>query len=251
MDTRVDRWRRLAEGCELLTPARRGPFPLVILIPGALGPDAATDAWARAAVRAGWAALVVDSFGPRHWGPRLRRLVIEPGLMFRGRRRAGDVLAAIEAARRMPVIDPDRMALAGTGHGGWAVLELLAQPLIHRGEVRIADASQARLHGVIGALVAAPRLSWRTALHPWPRTPRLACVLPQGSDARPAMRALAPAIAAGCHATFGAGPSGPHPGEDRPTFETRLALAATPELAAFLAGLQPSTTTSPLRELAT
>lgn len=251
MDTRVDRWRRLAEGCELLTPARRGPFPLIILIPGALGPDAATDAWARAAVRAGWAALVVDSFGPRGWGSRLRRWFIEPGLMFRGRRRAGDVLAAIEAARRMPVIDAERIVLAGIGHGGWAVLELLAQPLTQRGEARIADAPDSRLSGVIGALVAAPRLSWRIDRHPWPRAPHLGCVLPQGSDARRALRTLAPAIAAGARTAFSAGPSGPHPGEVRPAFETRLALAATPELTAFLEGLQPSTTTSPLSELAT
>jgi hypothetical protein len=249
MDTRVDRWRRLAQGCELFTPARRGPFPLLVIVPGADGPGQVCAAWARTAVARGWAALVVDSFGPRDWGPRLRRWLIEPGLIFRGRRRAGDVLAALEAARRMPVVDKSRMVVAGVGHGAWAVLELLAQPLDRRGEVRIADADEADLTGVKVAVLVEPRLSWRTPTAPWSRRLRLDVVLAKGADARPTMRILAPALAAGCDLVLGA--------EAAPQMlarldrEEALGLAALDRLGAALEAVQPSTTTSPLKELAT
>jgi dienelactone hydrolase len=200
-------------------------------------------------VARGWAALVVDSFGPREWGARLRRWLIEPGLIFRGRRRAGDVLAAIEAARRMPVVDARRMVVAGVGHGAWAVLELLAQPLDRRGEVRIADADQADLAGVKGAVLVEPRLSRRTAITPWPRRLRLDVVLARGADARPTMRVLAPALAGGCDLVLGAETAPPTLGRlDR---EEALGLAAAERLGAALDACQPSTTTSPLKELAT
>jgi hypothetical protein len=248
MDTRVERWRRLAEGCELFTPARRGPFPLLLIIAGVEGADAVTAAWARTATARGWAALVVDSFGPRGWGPRARRLCIDSGLAFRGRRRAGDVLAAIEAARRMPVVDAGRLAMAGVGHGAWAVLELLAQPLTERGEVRIADACDADLGGVGGAFLVAPRLSRSMARTPWTRALALSLVTARGADARPVLKALAPALAGGCRLTLSSEPADLE--APRAEHERGLGLAAVGRLGDFLEGLQPSITTGQRKLLA-
>ena len=59
MDTWLDRWRRLAPDAELLTPAGRGPFPTVLIFHGCGGLRAHLHDYARAAVAAGWAALLV------------------------------------------------------------------------------------------------------------------------------------------------------------------------------------------------
>lgn len=117
MDTLQERWARLAPHAELVTPAGRGPFPTVILFHGCGGVRAHIHAYARAAVAAGWAALVIDSFAPRGWSRRMAQLLVCTGLMFRGRRRAGDVLAALQGARRMPIVDRERLAVAGWSHG--------------------------------------------------------------------------------------------------------------------------------------
>ena len=36
------------------------------------------------------------------------------------------MLVSIDDARRMPFVDPERLVLIGSSHGGWAIMELLA-----------------------------------------------------------------------------------------------------------------------------
>lgn len=205
MDTLVDRWRRLAPAAELLSPSGKGPFPVVLLFHGCGGVRIHIRQYAQAAVRAGWAALIIDSFEPRGWSRKLAQFLVCTGLLLRGRRRAGDVLAALCGARALRLIDPQRMAVAGWSHGAWAIMDLWAQPLEKRGEVRIADADQGCLDGVRGAFLAYPYVGVASASRsgrPWPRGEglRMLSVVPRRdhmASVRRHMRALTCAVSAG------------------------------------------------------
>ena len=186
----------------------RGPFPLVLLFHGCGGVRDHIRAYARAAAQVGWAALIVDSFEPRGWNRRLAKYLVCTGLIFRGRRRAGDVLAAVCGARRLAIVDPDRMAVAGWSHGAWAIMDLWAQGLERRGEVRIADADAGCLDGVRGAFLAYPYVGVASASRGgriWPRGDglRILSVVPRRdhmASVRRHLRALASAIGAGAEA---------------------------------------------------
>jgi dienelactone hydrolase len=203
MDSTLERWRRLAPEAELLTPAGRGPFPTVLIFHGCGGVRAHLAAYARSAVAAGWAALMVDSFTPRGWSRNHARMLICTGLRFRGGTRAGDVLAAIAGAARLPLVDPDRIVLAGWSHGAWAVMDLMAMPLTERGEAGLADAPSVPLTGVRAAFLAYPYVGVASASRggrPWPRPLRLLSVVPRRdhlASVRRHMRALTSAVAAG------------------------------------------------------
>ncbi|NBB53265.1 dienelactone hydrolase [Rhizobium sp. CRIBSB] len=161
--------------------------------------------YAQAATRAGWAALIIDSFEPRGWSRRLAQFLVCTGLIFRGRRRAGDVLAALCGARAFPIVDPTRIAVAGWSHGAWAIMDLWAQPLVRRGEVRIADADRGSLDGVLGAFLAYPYVGFASASRDgraWPRAKglKMLSVVPRRdhlASVRRHMRALASAVSAG------------------------------------------------------
>lgn len=110
----------LPEGAE----GRR--WPTAILVPGCVGAYEHADDWARHVTAQGWAAVVVDSHGPRGWNRPEFLQRICTGRMFWGTARAGDVLVALDDVRREPFADPDRIALVGWSHGGWAIMDLLA-----------------------------------------------------------------------------------------------------------------------------
>lgn len=203
MDTCLDRWRRLAPEAELLTPSGRGPFPTVLIFHGCGGLRAHLYAYARSAVAAGWAALLVDSFAPRGWSRDHARMLVCTGLRFRGDRRAGDVLAAIAGAGQLPLVDAKRIVLAGWSHGAWAVMDLMAMPLTRAGEAGLADAPTVSLEGVRAAFLAYPYVGIASASRdgrPWARPLKLLSVVPRRdhlASVRRHMRALASAVAAG------------------------------------------------------
>jgi len=203
MDTALERWRRLAPEAELLTPPGRGPFPTVLIFHGCGGVRQHLQDYARAAVAAGWAALLIDSFTPRGWTRTYAKFLICTGLRFRGGRRAGDVLAAVAGARRLPLVDDSRLVLAGWSHGAWGIMDLMAMPLVRRGEAGLADTPDVSLNGVRGAFLAYPYVGVASASRggrPWPRPLRLLSVVPRRdhlASVRRHMRALASAVAAG------------------------------------------------------
>lgn len=203
MDTSLERWRRLAPDAELLTPAGQGPFPTVLIFHGCGGLRAHLHAYARSAVAAGWAAVLVDSFTPRGWSRDYARMLICTGLRFRGGRRAGDVLATIAGASRLPLVDPDRIVLAGWSHGAWAIMDLMAMPLVKAGEAGLVDAPAMSLSGVRGGFLAYPYVGVASASRggrPWPRPLKLLSIVPRRdhlASVRRHMRALASAVAAG------------------------------------------------------
>lgn len=110
----------------LFRPEGSGPFPALILLhqcaglTGGAKPNTSMMAWAKAAVERGYAALVIDSLGPRGvtsvcGGPR-------GGVNFaRGVR---DVMQAAEHLRSLDYVDKGRIAMAGYSWG--AMVAVLA-----------------------------------------------------------------------------------------------------------------------------
>lgn len=143
-----------------ILPEGNGPFPTALLYSGCDGPKDNLDRWAEMLNAMGWAAVIVDSHGPRDFSQaELWRLVCA-GQLFMGSERAGDVLISIDDVRRMPFVDPARMVLIGSSHGGWAIMDLLA---MHPPEqlpfnvARIpADAPADPLEGVVGTILLYP-----------------------------------------------------------------------------------------------
>ena len=110
----------------VIAPEGAGPFPTALLYSGCDGPRDNLDRWAAMLNARGWAAIVVDSHGPRDYLDTDIWRLICAGQLLMGSERAGDVLVSINDARHMPFVDRDRMVLIGASHGGWAIMELLA-----------------------------------------------------------------------------------------------------------------------------
>jgi dienelactone hydrolase len=84
------------------------------------------DDYAEAAVRAGVASLVIDSFAPRQIPRRLAQATVCTGLRLRGAERSSDLFAALLWLERQTWVDQDRIAAAGWSHGGWTIMDALA-----------------------------------------------------------------------------------------------------------------------------
>jgi len=101
----------------LLLPKGKPPFPAVILMHGCGGVTANMYIWAVRLASWGYAALVLDSFGPRGidtvCGHRSR---------FLPRERAADAFAAAAWLRQRPDIDGTHLGLIGFSHGASTAL---------------------------------------------------------------------------------------------------------------------------------
>ncbi len=122
----------LRPGYVVTQPPGTGPFPTALLLSGCGGPKDNLDRLARALADAGWASVVVDSHGPRGLDMAEQWRLVCAGQLLTGSERAADIAVALDDIRGMELVDPDRLALIGASHGGWAILDLLA--LIHAGE---------------------------------------------------------------------------------------------------------------------
>lgn len=141
-------------------PPGAGRFPTALLYSGCDGPKDNLDRWAAALVARGWATVIVDSHGPRGFSDHEIWRLICAGQIFMGSERAGDVLVSIDDARHMPFVDPDRIALVGASHGGWAIMDLLALDPPRRLPFNLASLPDPRhpdpLAGVIGTILLYP-----------------------------------------------------------------------------------------------
>jgi dienelactone hydrolase len=144
----------------LTKPEGVGRFPTALLYSGCDGPKDNLDRWAATLTRHGWAAIVVDSHGPRGFSDHEIWRLICAGQMFMGSERAGDVLVSIADARRLPFVDPDRIALIGASHGGWAIMDLLALDPPRRLPFNLSaapdDPAGDPLAGVVGTILLYP-----------------------------------------------------------------------------------------------
>ena len=141
-------------------PPGDGPFPTALLYSGCDGPHDNLPRWAAMLNAHGWAAIVVDSHGPRGLADHEKWRLVCAGQLLMGSERAGDVLVSIDDARRMPFVDPARLVLIGASHGGWAIMDLLALDPPKRLPFNLAalpaDAPPDPLAGVAGVVLLYP-----------------------------------------------------------------------------------------------
>jgi dienelactone hydrolase len=116
---------------ELFLPDGVGPFPAVVLLHGCDGVGPHYRAWARRLSSWGYAALLVDSFGPRHV-----TTVCNHGMTIPPELQAQDGFSAAEYLRSRPDIQPDRIGVIGFSHGGWAVLKAVLAGAAARAHAR-------------------------------------------------------------------------------------------------------------------
>ena len=98
-------------------PAGAGPFPAMVLLHPCNGVSAFETGWAQWFVQQGYAALIVDSFGPRGV-----RTVCGVGGRPTLRDRALDAFGALAFLRLQSGIDPKRIGAIGWSHGGGVAL---------------------------------------------------------------------------------------------------------------------------------
>lgn len=103
-------------------PAGSGPFPAVVLMHGCSGLHQTTARWAAILNDAGYATLILDSFGPRS----VFSACAGASNKASPARRALDAYGALAFLRSQPDIQPSKIALAGWSHGGIAALGAVA-----------------------------------------------------------------------------------------------------------------------------
>lgn len=154
----------LAERAALLAPHIRfyppaegkAPYPAVLQFHGCSGMRADFhEQWAKVANDAGFMAVIVDSNRPRGIDRERALKTVCEGKELIGQERAGDVVAALDIARRHPDIDPQKIVLAGWSHGAWTVMDFIA--------LETAGKSPPGLSGV---RAAAPKLAGLVLVYP-------------------------------------------------------------------------------------
>ncbi len=144
---------RLARHFTVARPEGPGPYPVVIHLHGCGGRQAFHDTYASAALAAGYASVVVDSFTPRRISRRAAQLTVCTGLRLRGAERSADVFAALHWLAAQPWADSGRVALAGWSHGGWTAMDALAGA---HGAGGLTDHGSERLANVRAAFLVYP-----------------------------------------------------------------------------------------------
>jgi dienelactone hydrolase len=105
---------------ELYMPVGPGPHAAIVLLSGCYGVEDLHRQWARDLSTAGYAALVVDSFGPRG----VKEVCTDPWKVAVVAR-AEDAYGAKRFLAGRPDIDGRRIAIAGWSHGGWTLLRVI------------------------------------------------------------------------------------------------------------------------------
>ncbi len=153
--------------------------PAVLLFHACNGVREHIHDYARQAADLGMRAFVVDSFKPRGWDYTAAVSLVCSGLALHGYERSGDVLAAVWGLSQRPEVDADRLVLAGWSHGGWSIMDLMAQKLARSGEARLADPDPHVLAGVRGLFLVYPYINVPalSATHAWTTRPKTLAVL--------------------------------------------------------------------------
>ncbi len=104
-------------------PPGPGPFSAIVLLHGCGGFHSTMVAWADRLSRFGYAALAVDSFGPRGLHQNCNAFFPE---------QAADSYAALRHLAAKPSVRASQVAVMGFSQGGWAVLGALEKGLIEQ-----------------------------------------------------------------------------------------------------------------------
>ena len=111
----------------VVKPDGAGPFPVVVQLHGCGGIQPMQHRYAETARAAGVAVVVADSLAHRSIGRREAQLTVCTGLRLRGAERAIDLVAILHWLQGQPWADTDRIGVAGWSHGGWAIMEAMAE----------------------------------------------------------------------------------------------------------------------------
>lgn len=123
----------VADGLEVLLPQGDGPHPAALLFHGCAGPRMTFQRqWAELFLNAGYAAVIVDSTGPRGMSRDDAREQVCTGQALLGQERAGDVPAALAALSVDTRLDLARPVLAGWSHGGWTIMDAMTMDMATR-----------------------------------------------------------------------------------------------------------------------
>lgn len=177
--TLAERVAQIAPFVSVAKPDGAPPYATVLMMPGCGGKRPFLDTWSDAIVRAGAAAVIVDSHGMRGIN-RLHALsLVCTGAQMRGSERAGDLFAALAWASAQDWIDQKRILAAGWSHGSWAIMDALA---LRGDEMRaatgITDLPAEPCASLAGAFLMYPYVGLTSlAGRRWRVTPRSAAIL--------------------------------------------------------------------------
>lgn len=179
--TLAQRIDMLAPAFDVVRPEDDQRHPVVIMLHGCGGRRPFHDDIARMLAHEGAAAVIVDSFAPRHISRVQAYATVCTGARLQGRERAGDLFAAIAWAREQSWADTSRITVAGWSHGGWTIIDALA--MRSGAEMRratgISDLPTEPLEGVTSALLAYPYAGFATMVgrRDWRVTPHTVAIL--------------------------------------------------------------------------
>lgn len=158
--TLAERARHLERHVRVLKPAGSGPFPVALQLHGCAGCQPFQNSYAEAAVKAGAAVVIVDSFRPRGMSRLDGSLFVCTGTVLRGAQRAGDLYAMLHWLKSQPWADASRVVAAGWSHGGWTIMDGFAQGDGAARMTALSDADPALLKAVKGVFLVYPYASF-------------------------------------------------------------------------------------------
>ena len=112
---------------ELYLPAGAAPARAVVVLHGCDGIEPHYRQWAQRVADWGYAALLIDSFGPRAF-----QEVCNRGLLVPPEAQARDAFEGAAYLRAAPQVRAERVGVIGFSHGGWAVLKAVLAGLVRR-----------------------------------------------------------------------------------------------------------------------
>ncbi|MBW8880601.1 MAG: dienelactone hydrolase [Asticcacaulis sp.] len=187
MDTLEQRYKLLEPDITVYGPQDNVIRPAVVLFHGCGGMRPHVHQYAEAVVGLGVRAYVIDSFKPRGWDRNFAVSLICSGAVMQGYERSGDVLAVLWGLKQSGRVDMSKVILSGFSHGGWAIMDLMTEPLTKAGEAKIQDPDPALADAVAGVFLVYPYINFpaRSNRHKWVRAPRTFAVLAQKDHLTP------------------------------------------------------------------
>ena len=172
---------KVAHTSKVFKPAGLGPFPVALILHGCGGKTPFLEAYARVAVEAGYAAVVVDSFKPRGMSTLDGKLFVCTGTVLQGLKRSADLFALLAWLETQSWADARNVFLAGWSHGGWTIMDGYAIGANAARATGLRDADPMRLRAQVkGVLLVYPYAAYPslTSSRGWgPRGPKVNAVL--------------------------------------------------------------------------
>lgn len=159
-NTVAGRAAMLERGLTVRKPFGVGPFPVVLQMHGCAGSQPFQNHYAEAALKAGVAVVIVDSFRPRGLSRLDGSLFICTGATLRGSERAGDLHGVLHWLKGQSWADSRRVMVAGWSHGAWSIMDGLAQGSEAARMTGLVDARHDALAGLRGTFLVYPYASF-------------------------------------------------------------------------------------------